>query len=151
MKAGILMRVVLAWVLAVVVAAALGSIVQSVYNMSAIAGLGVDVPIREWFRAPAHDLVFFAPFWAAVVAVALLLGLPVAALLARLLGGGRHSLYFLAGGVAVMFALGLMATVLPITPIAAARFPTAMALMALGGAVGGLVFARLTPGRAAAG
>ena len=151
MNVGIILRIVLAWVLAVVVAAALGTIVQSVYNMSAVAGLGVEVPIREWFRAPAHDLVFFGPLWAAVVAVALLLALPVAALLVRMVGGGRQSLYFLAGGVAVMFALGLMATVLPVTPIAAARFPTAMAFMALGGAVGGLVFARLTPRPASAG
>ncbi len=151
MRVGIVVRIVLAWGAAVVVAAALGSIVQSVYNMAAVAGLGVEVPIREWFRAPAHDLVFFGPVWAGVVAVAMVFGLPAAAMLARILGGSRQALYFLAGGVAVMCALLIMATVLPVTPIAAARFPTGMALMALGGAVGGLVFARLSRPRFGAG
>lgn len=144
MKVSNALRIVLAWLAAVLVAAALGSLVQSQFNMAAIAGLGVEVPVREWGRAAAHDLVHFGPFWAAVVGVALLFGFPVAAGLARFASGARHALYFLAGGVAVMCALVIMSALLPVTLVAAARHATGMALMALGGAVGGLVFAQLS-------
>lgn len=137
-------RLVMAWIAAVLSAAALGSVVQSQFNMAAIVSLGVAVTPRQWIGVTLQDLVGFAPLWAVVVAAALLIAFPLAALLARRMPEARMGVYFLAGGVGVMCALVIMAEVLPVTMVAAARSPFGMALMALGGGVGGVVFARLT-------
>jgi len=134
----------MAWLAAVLAAAALGSVVQSQFNMAAIVSLGVEVTPRQWISVTLQDLVGFAPLWAVVVAAALLIAFPVAALLARRMPEARMGVYFLAGGVGVMCALVLMAAVLPVTIVAAARSPLGMALMALGGAAGGVIFAQLT-------
>ncbi|SEO72468.1 hypothetical protein SAMN04488052_102400 [Aquisalimonas asiatica] len=136
-----------AWIGAVAVAAVLGSIVQSQFSMAAIVSLGVEVTPAQWLGVTVRDLFGFAPVWALVVAAALLLAFPVAGLLARRAPDARMALYFLAGGVGVMCALVIMAAVLPVTPVAAARSPFGMALMALGGAVGGVAFARWTAAR----
>lgn len=140
-------RYVFAWVGAVVVGAVLGSIVQSQFSMAAIASLGVEVTPAEWLGVTVRDLFGFAPVWALVVAVSLLPAFPVAGLVVRRAPDARTGVYFLAGGVGVMCALVIMTSVLPVTPVAAARSPVGMGLMALGGAVGGVAFARWTATR----
>lgn len=134
------LRSVAAYLIAVLVAAALGSIVQTQFNMAAIAGLGVEVPATTRLAVTLEDLGRFAPLYAAIVAVALLVGFAVAGLLARRASGWRRPLFILAGGLAIAAALALMNAVLPVTAIAASRFASGYLALALAGAAGGWAY-----------
>lgn len=136
-------RLLLAFLAAILLSAVLGSLVQTQVSLAALSGLGVDIGLAERLRASGADLLGFAPMYAAVVAVAFLLGFPVAALLGHVLPGLRTRLYALAGAVAILTALILMRTLIGLSPIASAREVHGLALHGLAGAVGGLGFAWL--------
>ncbi len=137
-------RALVAWLLAVLAAAIGGTAVQAHLNASALARLGVPMPIGERLGLFGHDLVHFAPTYAALVAAAFLVAWPVAALLARWRPTLRGLLFPLAGFSALAAMLWLMQLALPITAIAAARtLPGALALCAAG-ALGGLIYTRRT-------
>lgn len=140
-----MIRVVAGWAGAVVVAAALGSIVQTQYNLFDIAGLGVSIDPIKGLAATGHDLVRFAPLYAALVGVAFAVAWPVAGLLARSRRRSRRWLFALAGTSAVAVMLVTMNTLLPVTPVAATRDASAIVLMSLAGGVAGLLYARCVP------
>lgn len=123
-------------------AAALGSVVQTQFNLAALIALGVDVPLVIRLRTTLADLLGFTPLYGAVVAMAFLLAFPVAALLVRLWPARDTELYMLAGALAILAGLTLMNTALAITAIAATRSTLALLLMMLAGAAGGWLFAR---------
>ncbi|MCC5856872.1 MAG: hypothetical protein JJT90_01835 [Ectothiorhodospiraceae bacterium] len=140
---------VLVFLVAVVCAAALGSLVQSQFNLAALQGMGVPVPLGLWIRTSLQDLIGFAPIYAIVVAVAYLVAFPIAGLLARRLRGGAVWLYALAGGAGILLAILLINAALPMTPLAVTRYALGTAALSVAGAIGGLIFARL--GRALSG
>jgi len=131
------------WLLAVLATAALGSIVQTQFNMAAIRALGAPVSLLEQFQATAQDLMGFAPLWAALVAISLLVAFLIAGLLQRLRPSVAAWLYPLAGLAALAALIGLLHLVLPMTPIAATRSIAGSLLMALPGLLGGWLFVRL--------
>ncbi|MCU0753902.1 MAG: hypothetical protein MUE46_02110 [Xanthomonadales bacterium] len=133
----------LAFLAAVLIAAVLGSLVQTQLALAALGGLGVDIGLGERLQSTAADLVGFTPMYAAVVAAGFLLAFPVAALLARWLPALRHRLYALAGACAMLTALLLMQQLIGLMPIASARGVTGLTLHSLAGAAGGLGFAWL--------
>ena len=72
---------------------------------------------------------------------------PVTALVLRFVPGPRAVAYAI-GGAAALFALhSLMFAVLGMHPLPATRSVIGLAWQAAAGAVGGYVFARLSPGR----
>ncbi|MBY6205698.1 hypothetical protein [Halomonas denitrificans] len=134
------MKRVLAWALAVVTAAIGGTAVQVHLNASAIAALGVSVPVGERGSMLGHDLLHFAPTYSALVAAAFLVAWPVTGALARWRPRWRRLLFPVAGFAALATMLWMMELALPVTAIAAARtMPGALALC-LAGALGGLVY-----------
>ena len=140
--------VALAWLAAVLVAAALGSIIQTQYNMAAIRALDAPVPAGTWVMVTLKDLLGFGGFYGAAVAVSFVVGLGVAALVARVLPSWRTLVFTLAGGVAIFGFLQILPVFLPAADlkiIAATRYASAVALMVMAGAVGGWVYARLRP------
>lgn len=140
----------LAFVVAVLIAAVLGSLVQTQLALAALGQLGVDIGLGERLRATAADLRGFAPTYAGLVAAGFLLAFPVAALLTRWLPALRHRLYALAGATAMLTALVLMQQLIGLMPIASARGVTGLSLHALAGAAGGLGFAWLRSTRSPA-
>jgi uncharacterized membrane protein len=140
-------RMFIAYAGALVVAAALGSIAQTQFNMDAIERLGVHVPAATRLAVTLEDLWRFAPLYAVVVAVGFLLAFVVAGLLVRRMPGWRVPLFMLAGGVAIACAIVLINALLPVTPIAATRQAAGTLALALAGAVGGWVYVALS-GRA---
>jgi peptidoglycan/LPS O-acetylase OafA/YrhL len=92
----------------------------------------------------AHDLVHFAPLYAAVIAAGFIIAWPVAAGLARWRPRWRSSLFPLAGFVALAAILVAMNAALPITAISAARSPSGITGLCLAGALAGLVYVLLT-------
>lgn len=141
------LRIVPAFILAVVCAAALGSLVQTQFNMAALLGMGVPVPAGLWVRTSLQDLAGFGPVYAVVVAVSFIPAFSVAALLARALPGLERFLFPLAGACGILMAIILANALLPMTPLAVTRYPLGTAALTLAGGIGGLVFVCLLKAR----
>lgn len=138
---------VTAWLLAVIVAAALGSIVQTQFNLGALQALGVPMPWDLRLITTARDLAGFTPLFGALVAAGFLIAFLATGLLRRWLRNGRTALYALAGAVAIAAILLIMTAAFGMVPIAAARGLGGFVALALCGAAGGVLFARLTAAR----
>jgi hypothetical protein len=95
-----------------------------------------------------QDLAGFAPTYAAVVAVGLLVAFLVTGRLVRRWPQRRTSLYTLAGAAAIITAILLMNAALPITGIGATRSLAGLIALGAAGALGGRLFAALAPFRA---
>lgn len=139
-----------AFLVAVVVAVALGAMIQTQYNLAALAALGVEIPLAIRLRTTGQDLLGFSPVYAVLVTVALLCSLPVAALCARRLSARAQPLvYGLAALVALVVAVLVTNQLVPMpTLIAATRAWHGLLLLALAAGVSGVVFARLLRARA---
>ncbi|HRP86098.1 MAG TPA: hypothetical protein PLS34_01095 [Gammaproteobacteria bacterium] len=138
-----------AWLAATLVTAVTGSIVQTQFNLAAIAKLGAPVPIALRLQTTLQDLAGFAPMLAAVAGAGLLVALPVAAWLGRRLAR-PVLLYTLAGAAVIAVAILLMNGVLPVTAIAATRSMAGFLALTACGALGGWTFSRLAPQRRSA-
>jgi hypothetical protein len=134
------MRVALAFAVGVLTAAALGSIAQTQINLAAIEGLSADVPLAVRMHTTVEDLLGFGPLYAAIVAAAFLVAMPLASFIGRRARTAYLALHALAGAAAILAAILLINAVLPMTPIAATRHLAGTAALALAGAIGGLVY-----------
>ena len=141
------LRLLLAWLLAAAVAAALGSIIQTQFNLARLAALGAPAGIVARLQTTLQDLVGFAPMFGLVAAAGFIPAFLVAALLAHRLPRQRNALYALAGAAAVLVAVTAMNAMFPITPIGATRSAWGLAALAVAGLPGGLAFAALAPRR----
>ncbi len=140
-------RHALGWLAAVVTATALGSIVQTQFNMAAIRALEAPVPLTTWLAVTLRDLAGFGSFYGIAVAVALLIALAVAHLVVRYVPQWRTTVFVAAGVVAIVVFLQVLGVLLPaedLRIIAATRYVSGTVLLALAGGVGGWVYARLT-------
>jgi hypothetical protein len=140
-------RWLLAWLAAVAVVTLLGSVVQTQFNLARITGLEVAVPWSLRIETTWFDLVHFAPIWAAIMALAMIIAMPVAGLLARRWQAFRTMLYPLAGFVSVIAALLVMDAMLPVTPVGAARTWLGLISMAVPGALAGWTYHGLLSSR----
>ena len=143
------LRTLIYFILAVLCGSLAGSVIQSQFNLAAISGLGAEIPLPVWFATTLEDIVGFAPLYAGMMAVSLLLGLLAAALCLRWLTPAQRAtwqvpVYALAGalGIFVAFQAANAAAPMP-TLIAATRCVPGTLAMMLSGALGGWIFARL--------
>jgi hypothetical protein len=143
-----MIRATLAWLIALGIAAVAGAIVQTQFNLAALTGLGIAVPLGTRVAATLHDLRMFAPTYALVLVFPMLVGFAVARQLARQRGRWRTGLYAGSFGLALAVLLVIVHW-LPALPsmIAAARTPAGIAALAATAALGGAVYARLTSAR----
>ncbi|PAU88269.1 hypothetical protein CK507_06860 [Pseudomonas sp. WN033] len=140
-----ILRVILFYLLAVVVASVLGTLVQTQFNLAALRLIGTDIPVGVWLSTTLADLRGFAPIFALMVAVTLLLALPVAAGLGRIFKPWRGVLFFLAGAVGIKVAFDIADHLLPMpTFIAATRGLAGLLAMMLAVGIGSALFGRLT-------
>jgi len=149
-KASAFRGVVPAFLLALVVAIVWGSVVQSQYNLAALASIGADVgSVRV--QATLRDIFsgFFPTYGGYVVLPALLVAFIVAALVERKLPpAARIPLFALAGGLAVFLAIPLVNLLAPVALlVGATRDWSCTFWMAVGGVVAGVLFALLAPAR----
>ncbi len=145
-------RVLIAYLAAVLVAAAGGSLVQTAANILELYGMDVSLAASTILAMFGHDLLRFGPAWAAIIALGFLIALPVASWIARRRPHWRPVLLPLAGACAVAAALGSMRMLLSLTAISAARDAGGFLMLCAAGALGGWVYARLSrPASAATG
>lgn len=131
----------LAWLLA----AAWGSVVQTQWNLQALVDLGVNIPDAERARMSFQDLMGFAPVYGGILAAGWLPALPVAALLARRWPAWRNTLLAAAAGAGMVAAVRTIDAVAPMPVfIDATRHLPGLLAMAAGAVIGGLLYARLT-------
>ena len=114
-----------------------------------VAALGPEVDFAVRLQATGHDLLGLATSYLPLIAVGFLLGLPVAAGLAKLLPDQRMLLYIVAGAVAVIAIHLLIKAVLGLSAVAATRTLAGLLSQGLAGAVGGYLFYRLRSARQA--
>ena len=131
----------LAWLLAAV----WGSVVQTHWNLQALADLGVDVPAAERARTTLQDLIGFAPVYAGILAAGWLPALALAAFLARRWPAWRSPLLAAAAGAGMVAAVRCVDAVAPMPVfIDATRHLPGLLAMAAGAVIAGLLYARLT-------
>lgn len=133
-------RLLAAFAAAVFSAAALGSVIQTQYNLGFVARLGVEVPLATRLHTTVADVAGFGPLLAALLAAAFAAGFVVAEPLARRFPQSRRALFPLAGAGAVAAAILLLNAALPMTPIAATRSAAGTIALAAAGAVGGAIY-----------
>jgi len=137
------LRVVLGWAIAVVVAVVAGSIVQTQFNLAAIAALGVEIGLLDRLSATGHDLLNFTPTYAMLVAIAFAVAWPVTGLIKRWFPAHRTLLFVLAGFAALGTMILVMNRALPVTGIAATRDPAGALLLAAAGAIAGWFYSSM--------
>ncbi|HEY7885216.1 MAG TPA: hypothetical protein VIC08_09740 [Cellvibrionaceae bacterium] len=139
-----MLRVLTAFVLAVLVTAMSGSVIQSLCNLLALRNLGASIPLTAWFNTLGYDLLNFGPVYAALVTVAFAPALAVAAGLSRLFGHWRLFIYATGGVLSLLLSFQLVDALAPMpTLIAATRSLMGTLLMAASGALGTCAFALL--------
>ena len=131
----------LAWLLA----AAWGSVVQTQFNLQALVDLGVPMPAALRTETTWRDLVGFGPIYAGILAAGWLPALGAAAWLARRQPAWRSPLFAAAAGLGMIAAVRAVDAVAPMPNfIDATRSLTGLLLMAVGAVLAGWVYARLT-------
>ena len=129
---------------ALLIAAAWGALVQTQFNLQALAPF-VDVSLRVRWTTSLQDLVGYGPVQLGLVAAAWLPALPVAAWLGRRRPRLRTPLYALAAGVGLVAAIRLTDAVAPMPVlIDATRGLVGLLAIAAGSALGGGLFAHWT-------
>ncbi len=134
-----------ALLLALLVAAAWGALVQTRSNLAAIGALGVEISPAVHVATSLKDLAGFGPAYAAMLLAAWLPSLAVAAWLARRHPEMRTTLYAVAAGIGTMVAIRAVDAMAPMPVlIDATRGWGGMLAMAAGSAVGGGLLAHWT-------
>lgn len=138
------LRVILAFGLAVALTTVLGSVLQTQFNLGALQALGAEVPLSARLAATGADLAGFPQMFGPLTGAAFFVAFLFTALLRRWVKPRRGALYALAGAVAILAMVLIMQAVFGLMPIAAARGLFGFASLVLAGALGGAVFARVT-------
>ena len=135
-------RLLIGYLLAVALTTVAGSALQTHQVVRDLQHAGADIAPALATQMTLSDLTTFGPQFGAIVAIALAVGFIVAAILKRVLKPLAPVAYVIAGGTAIAAAMLVLPILLKldgIVPLAGAR-GTGLALQALAGAFGGLVF-----------
>lgn len=150
MKASAFQGFVPAALLALLIAIVWGSVVQTQYNLAALASIGADVGSVR-IQATLRDVFsgFFPTYGGYVVLPALLVAFGIALLVERRLPSfARIPLFALAGGLAVFLAIPIVNQLAPVALlVGATRDWSCTFWMSIGGVVAGLAFTLLAPAR----
>ena len=147
MKSTGIVHVAVAFLVAVVIAVAWGSVVQTQYNLAALATIGADIgPVR--MNATLRDLFsgFFPTYGGYIVLPALLVAFGIAEFLSRrYLPGWRLALFGLVGFISIFLAIPLVNKLSPVALLVGATRDWGCTFwMSVAGIVSGLVFAWMT-------
>ena len=136
---------IFALLVALVVSTLVGSVIQTQINLHAISEIGPVIELNQRINTTLHDLIFFAPLFAVVMAVTLIIAIPIAHFVSTFQKRQFTAWCIVAGGVGLYVAFQLInAFTPPPTLIAATRGSLGTLLMILSGCLAGYLYARLT-------
>jgi hypothetical protein len=135
-----MIQVLKAFMAAVLLTYVLGSIFSTQVVLSSLQVMGIDVAIAVRISATFQDLLGLTSSYLILITVALVLGLPVASGLSRLMPGHRPALFILAGFVAIVSIHLIMKAALGLTGIASTRTMTGLLIQGIAGAAGGYMY-----------
>lgn len=139
-------RVVVAFVVAVVLTTLWGAAVQTQFNLSALAGIGMDVDATLRLGTTARDMVsgFFPTYAGYIVVPTLLVAFLAAEWLVRRINGSRWFWYPLAAVLGLLVGIPLVNYLAPVALlVGASRDPACTVIMAAGGAPAAALFVYL--------
>ncbi|WP_296222067.1 hypothetical protein [Pseudomonas sp. UBA2684] len=138
-------RPLLLFVLAVLVATVVGSIIQTQFNLAALQAIGAPMPLDVRLRTTGQDLLGFSPTLGLLVTLGFALAIPAAVWLSRPLPAARLAIFVVAGALAVLLAMMLANALAPMPTLIGANRSVAgtLGLMA-SGSLGALCFAVLS-------
>mgnify|MGYP006202162489 CR=1 FL=1 len=137
-------RTLLYFLLAVLLASVMGSVLQTQFNLANLQALGAPMPLGVRAHTTCLDLLGFSPTFAVLVILGFTFALPAASLLARSWPTGRWLLFALAGALAVWLAMALANALLPMPTLIGANRSLAGTLgLMVCGSLGALLFALL--------
>lgn len=139
----VLLRTAAAWFAAAMIAAISASLMSTQQVILGLTDVGAQIDFTQRLSMTIDDLLILETLLP-VMCACFLVGFVIAALCFKLIGGTRTFWYTLAGACAIVTTLLLMSWVMNLMPVAGARSTAGMILMALSGALGGFIFARLT-------
>ncbi len=138
-----LIRILIAFLIAVVVATVWGSIVQTQFNLAALHSLGVEIGAGVNARTVFRDLFsgFFPTYGGYIVLPALLVAFAIAGWIVGRGWGSSYLWFGVAGFAALLLAIPLVNWLAPVALlVGASRDVSCTILMALGGALAGFLF-----------
>jgi len=141
-------RPIAAWAAAVVIMAAGGVIVQTLFNLAALSGVGAQIGAGDALFMITSDLGGLAPLYGFFIAIAFLIAFPAAAFAGRLAPAAPRIAVFTAAGfasIAIMLAL-MEQAFFGVQVIAGARSIAGFWAQTLVGGLAGAAFAMLTRG-----
>lgn len=147
MDTALVKRVFLGFLAAVVLTLVFGSVVQTQYNLAALAAIGTEIGVGTNLRATFTDIFsgFALTYGGFVVLPSLLVAFLVAWQLVLRIGAPMFW-FGLAGGVAILAGMPLVNELSPNTLLfGVSRDFSSVVVMALGGVLGGVLFAWMTP------
>lgn len=140
-----LLKYILAWVLAVLTTATLGVMFQTQNVISRLGGIGADISLGERVSMTVYDIMHLGSLYGIFIAAAFLVAFLAGGSVFLIAKFGRLLVYVVAGAVAILVMLFAMKVMFfDVHLIAGARSTFGVALQLLAGAIGGLVFARIT-------
>lgn len=139
-----MLRVIKAFFPAVLLTYLLASSLVTQSVLASVASFGLPVDAAIWLQSVLRDFVGMSTSYLPLILVAFLLGLPVAAALARALPARRALLFSLAGFAAIIALHLIMHALLGVYGIAAARTLPGLLGQGLAGAAGGFCYHRLS-------
>ena len=137
-------RYTIAFLLAVVAATALASIISTQFVIAGLQGIGVKIPFGTRVSMTVTDLALLR-IYLIMGGTAMLVAFLVAGACARWLPGSRQVWFTVAGFAALTCVLLLVESMLGAMLIAGARSLPGLLLQGVAGAFGGWSFVRLTP------
>lgn len=145
-----ILRVLIAFLVAVVTATVVACIIGTQFVLAALSGIGVDIPLADRLATTWYDLINFGFIpspsfgfsYGMVIATGLFIAFLVAAALSYFLPRFRTIIYAVAGGVAILTFLGSSYFVFGASMFAFAQTPMGLLTQGAAGAVGGWVFAK---------
>jgi hypothetical protein len=139
-----MMKTVAFFLIAVVDAAILTSIVSTQLVLADITRFGLDVSLGDRLQTTLNDLLGLAVPLLILIGLCFLIGFSVARLAVRIVGGSRTIWYMAAGFTSVPAGIVVIKYVMGGTLLASARTPFGMLLIAGCCMVGGWMFAFLS-------
>lgn len=140
------LQVIGSFLLAVVVAGLLGSILQTQVNLAQLRDIGPPISFAMRVDSTWHDLLRFAPIYTMIVLAPFIIAIPIAEFIAKKVPG--HRMIWLvaaaAGGLWVCFQLINHVAPMP-TFIAATRTLGGTLLLLLAAAIAAVLYTLITP------